>query len=127
MEYRNEFSNFREADNLVTKLEGLMEVGGLDRKEMFVFPDNSVFEGTFYKGHSPSPKLNEIILRFRTAERQSDCIIHVLHIAGTHMKVLGIDGLSRGDIMEGMMQLGNDTAFERSARVHEWVNSWWWN
>ena len=134
-QYRMESSNFREADNLVSKLEDLGTEGTLLGKELFVFTDNSVFEGTFYKGHSPSQKLNSIVLRLRKVEREAGCILHVLHLAGTRMKASGIDGLSRGDMMEGMLRSGTDPmrfvpldedANERSGeKVEAWVKSWW--
>ena len=65
--------------------------------------DNCVFEGTFYKGHSNLERLNEVVLQVMIMERKYGCIIHVILIAGTRMKMAGIDGLSRGDLLEGMM------------------------
>ena len=133
--YRGESSNWREADHLVTKLEELKGEGELEETEVFAFTDNAVFEGTFYKGHSPSRKLNAIVLRLRMLEREASCILHVIHIAGTRMKEAGVDGLSRGDLMEGMMRSGadpmsyiplNEDANERSGgMVEDWVQSWW--
>ena len=133
--FRSESSNWREADHLVLKLEELWAEGKLEETEVFTFTDNAVFEGTFYKGHSKSKKLNDIILRLRRVERQSSCILHVIHIAGTRMKAAGVDGLSRGDLMEGMMRSGsdpmqyvplNEDADTRSGgAVCSWVNSWW--
>ena len=56
-------------------------------REIFLFTDNFVFESTFYKGHSrASPKLSEIILRLRKAERDGGLVLHVIHVAGTRMK-----------------------------------------
>lgn len=69
----------------------------MDGMEIFVFTDNSSFEGTFFKGHSTSRKLTAIILRLRQMQRRTGSVIHVIHIAGTRMKECGIDGLSRGD------------------------------
>jgi hypothetical protein len=134
--YREESSNFREAENLVQRLEIMGAEGRLDDAEIFTFTDNAVFEGTFYKGHSNSPKLNDIILRLRKVERSTGCILHVIHIAGTRMKAAGIDGLSRGDLLEGMLKAGSDpmafvplgkNAEERSPGVVDWVRSWWSN
>jgi hypothetical protein len=96
-----ESSNFREADNLVSCLEELARNHQLDQSEVFIIMDNQPFEGTFYKGHSSSQKLNDIILRLRVLQRSTACILHVVHVAGTRMKKSGIDGLSRGDLMEG--------------------------
>lgn len=80
--------------------------GALSDKEVFIFTDNSTFEGTFYKGHSTSEKLCDVILRLRLVQQRSSCILHVTHVAGTRMKEAGIDGLSRGDLMEGMLKSG---------------------
>ena len=131
---RDESSNFREAHNLVSKIETLGLEGKLEDRELFTFTDNSTFESTFYKGHSSSKKLNDIIFRLRMVERKYGLILHVIWIAGTRMKKAGIDGLSRGDLLEGMMAGAdplsfvplNEDASERShGRVEEWVNSWW--
>jgi hypothetical protein len=133
--YQEESSNFREASNLIIRLEDLEREGRLMEAEIFVFTDNAVFEGTFYKGHSNSRKLNGLILRVRQVERRTGCILHVIHVSGTRMKEAGIDGLSRGDLIEGMMKRGADPmrfvplsqgAEERSGKgVENWIRSWW--
>eukprot|EP00956_Cyclotella_meneghiniana_P002842 scaffold3367_cov32-Cyclotella_meneghiniana.AAC.1 len=128
-------SNNRESDNLVTRIERLEEEGRLYNQEVFIFTDNSTFEGTYYKGHSTSEGLCDIILRLRLVQQRTGCLLHVIHIAGTRMKEAGIDGLSRGDLMEGMMKAGEEpwrfiplalSASERMGRaVEDWVASWW--
>ncbi|KAL7527171.1 hypothetical protein ACHAXR_001836 [Thalassiosira sp. AJA248-18] len=128
-------SNFREADNLVTKMESLVATESMEGREVFVFTDNSVFESTFYKGHSQDKKLSDIIFRLHKATRDGGLILHVIHVAGTRMKSWGVDGLSRGDLLDGMMDgqdplsfisLAEEGANERSGgHVKEWVNSWW--
>jgi hypothetical protein len=133
--YQRESSNFREADNLVTRMERLELEGRLGDVEIFIFTDNSSFGGTFFKGHSTSRKLTGIILRLRKLQLRTGSVIHVIHIAGTRMKECGIDGLSRGDLLEGMMKSGADplvflplaqSADERTdVQVRHWVNTWW--
>ena len=44
--------------------------GRLEGKELFLVTDNEVFEGTYYKGHSKSPKLNDIVFRLHKLERE---------------------------------------------------------
>ena len=62
--WREESSNFREADNLVRRIEVLVREGRLGGREVFIFPENFVFESTYYKGYSKlSPKLSDIIMR----------------------------------------------------------------
>ena len=101
---------------------------------LFVFTDNFVFESTFYKGHSSSPKLTEIIFRLREIERLTGAILHVIHIAGTRMMESGIDGLSRGDFLTGIMKgrdplefvpLNLDAGARSQGRVQAWIRGWW--
>ena len=133
-ECQEQSSNWREAKNLALSIEAMKEEGTLHDREIFIFTDNIVFEGTFYKGHSSSPLLNQIILDLRVLERTGGCILHVIHVAGTRMKRSGIDGLSRGDFFEGIMAghdplqyipLNEGANEQVDGRVEEWVNSWW--
>lgn len=133
-EFGEQSSNFREAENLVLRIERLVEEDEGKGREIFLFTDNIVFESTYYKGYSNSEKLSDIILRLHKAQRSGALKLHVIHIAGTRMKEWGVDGLSRGDLLEGMMA-GNDPlsyiplhkdANERSeGSVEVWVRSWW--
>ncbi|EJK52624.1 hypothetical protein THAOC_28082 [Thalassiosira oceanica] len=104
-EWRELSSNFREADNLVRRIEVLVR-GGLRGAEIFVYTDNFVFESCYYKGYSKtSPELSDVILRLYKAAREGGLTIHVavVWIAGTRMKEIGVDGLSRGDMLDGIM------------------------
>ena len=49
---------------------------------MFLFTDNMVFEGTYYKADLKSPDLHDLILRLHKAVMRGDLILHVIHIAG---------------------------------------------
>jgi hypothetical protein len=61
-------------------------------------------------------------------------VLHIIHISGKRLKASGVDGLSRGDLTEGMMA-GRDPLsfipFNRGADdrlggwVSTWVHSWW--
>ena len=127
-------SNFREADNLVRKIEDLVE-RGLRGAEIFIYTDNFVFESVYYKGYSKSSEdLSDVILRLYQAARKGDLILHVIWIAGTRMKAMGVDGLSRGDLVDGMMAGMDPLSFvpvaqgadERSrGGVSTWIRSWW--
>ena len=66
----------------------------LEYEELFIFTDNQVFEGCFYKGHSNSRNLNGLVLRLRLLEMGKYFILHVIHVEVTRMKRAGIDGLS---------------------------------
>ena len=102
--------------------------------EVFVLTDNSAFEGAYYKGHSSSKELSDIVFWLYKTQRDGGMILHVLHISGKRMKASGVDGLSRGNHTEGMMSgkdpmsflpfhLGADTRSQ--GRVGKWVRSWW--
>ena len=77
-EWAKESSNFRETDNLVTKIETLVWERKVHGQEVFLFMDNSTFEFTYYKGYSTSWKLSAIILRLYQAIRDGDLILHVI-------------------------------------------------
>lgn len=60
--------------------------------------------------------------------------MHVVHVAGTRMKMVGIDGLLCGDLLEGMMSGENLLTFvplNKNANegsnglVVQRINSWW--
>ena len=53
---------------MVSHLEELEWKVSLAGTEIFVITNNLPFEGTFYKGHSSSKLLNEIILRLRVLQ-----------------------------------------------------------
>ena len=125
-------SNYRELRNLTETLELMSEKGELHGTEWFMFTDNATAESAFAKGSSSSKLLFELILRLRKLEMQSHCKIHVIHVAGTRMIAQGSDGLSRGNLSEGVMRgLNmkdfvpiNKSAFERSPKLKDWLNDW---
>jgi hypothetical protein len=134
MQWRKESSNVREAENLTDHIERLGIDTALADHEVFVMTDNTAFEGAYYKGHSPSAKLNNIVFRLHKTERDGGFILHVLHISGKRMKATGVDGLSRGDLTEGMLAGAEPFSFlpfnrgaddRASGAVGSWVRSWW--
>ena len=135
MKWRKESSNMREAENLTDRVERLVKDELLFEHEVFVMPDTTVFEGAYYKGHSLSEKLNDIVFRLHKAKRDGGFLLHVLHILGKRMKATGVDGLSRGDLTEGILAGADPFSFlpfnlganERSkGAVCAWVRDWWW-
>jgi hypothetical protein len=125
-------SNYRELRNLVETLERLGELGELVGREVFLFTDNSVSESIAFKGSSSSPKLYELVVRLYRLEMKFLCKIEVIHVAGTRMIRQGTDGLSRGDMYEGVMA-GDSmlshvplhlSAPERSEGLVDWIRSW---
>jgi hypothetical protein len=121
-------SNYRELRNLVETLEAEAEAGNLNNCEMFMMTDNSTAEACFYRGTSGSEKLFELVLRLHRLEMTAGILLHIVHVAGTRMIAQGTDGLSRGDLLEGVMK-GEDflsfvplhlSALERSPELEGW-------
>ena len=115
-------------------LEKLGRDGLVQGHEIFMFTDNLVFEAWYYKGHSASEKLSDIVFRLHKAERDTGSKLHVIHVAGTRMKSWGVGGLSRGDLMERIMAGKDPLSFipltggadQRSkGAVRQWIDSWW--
>ena len=76
----------------------------LERKRGFLlFTDNTVAESCFFKGTSNSRLLFNLVLRLRKAELNAGIKLHVVHVAGTRMIAQGTDGLSRGNLIYGVM------------------------
>ena len=124
-------SNFRELSNLVESLEALSEDEGISGLEIFLFTDNSTAEAAFYKGTSGSAKLFELVKRLRLMEMQKGVKIHFVHVAGTRMIAQGTDGLSRGDLSEGIMKGDHMlthvplhlSCLQRSPGLEQWLES----
>jgi hypothetical protein len=104
---RNQSSNFREAYNLVLRVEQMVERGELERgSEVFVFTDNFIPERAFYNGSSKSKRLHGLVMRLRKLEMDSQIFICVIWFAGTRMINQATDGLSCGDFTGGVIAGG---------------------
>jgi len=125
-------SNFRELSNLVTSLEEGVQSGDLLHGEIFIFTDNSTAESVFYKGTSTSPLLFNLVLRLRQLEMSGELKLQMIHVAGTRMIQQGTDGLSRGDLTQGVFARQrmlsfvplHQSAIERSEGLLMWVQDW---
>ena len=59
--------------------------------------------------------------------------LHLFHVAGTRMIASGIDGLSRGDKLEGVMKGASvlsfvpihEFPFDRNRKLLKWIHEWW--
>ena len=129
-------SNWREATNLADRFEEEAEAGDLKGTEVFILTDNFVFESTYWKGSSSSRKLHEIVLRLHRTAHFKGVLLRVYHISGERMKRSGVDGLSRGDLLEGIMAGADPLSFvpfhlgadqRANGLVSAWVMSWWGN
>ena len=60
------------------------------------------------------------------------CSVHIIHVAGTKMIEQGTDGLSRGDLLEGVLNGKRMLSFiplhlsalDREPTLKEWISSW---
>jgi hypothetical protein len=126
-------SNYRELCNLVESLEEVGRDGQLVGVEIFLMTDNSTAERAYYKGTSSSKLLHELVHRLRRLELEEGCIIHLIHVAGTRMIEQGTDGLSRGNLGEGVMKGAPITSFiplhltaleRKKDDLFEWISNW---
>ncbi len=125
-------SNYRELTNLVESLELMSRENSLDGMEIFFFTDNSTAERAFFKGNSSSEKLHALVTRLRDLEMNGGCVIRLCHVSGKRMIAQGADGLSRGNLTEGVMSHGDImldiplhiSALDRSIHVKAWIESW---
>ena len=126
-------SNFRELRNLVETLESLGLEGKLAGKEIFIFTDNMVSESVASAGSSSSEQLYDLVVRLvGCLGMRFRCSVHFIHVAGSRMIAQGSDGLSRGDLYEGVMSGKSllsfiplaESAVERSPALLPWVQGW---
>ena len=100
-------SNWKEFENLVQTLEHEASQGALKGALVIFAVDNSTVESSIYKGNSSSPKLFNLIIRFKNVELHSGARFIVSHVSGERMKSQGTDGVSRGNLKEGV-SIGHD-------------------
>ena len=125
-----ESSNYREFTNVVDSCEREAERGALDQSELYFFTDNSTVEYALYNGTSSSRKLLELVRRLKALEMRCGMKIFVTHVAGKRMIAVGVDGISRGILNEGIMS-GRAmalflplhlTALERAPAFRTWLS-----
>jgi hypothetical protein len=68
-----------------------------------MFTDNSTAEAAYHQGSSKNKSLFELVLGLRWLEMMAGLKIYVIHISGKRMIGHGTDGLSRGNLTEGVM------------------------
>jgi len=97
-------SNYREFLNMVMEIEMKAERGELHKgTELFLFTDNFTTEAVFYSGNAKSRPLYELILRLHKVQMNGDIFVHIIWVSGKRMIAQGADGLSRGDLTNGVM------------------------
>ena len=126
---QSESSNYREFANLVETLEQEFTEGRLKNQMVIMATDNSTVEAAIFKGNSTSKKLFDLVVRFRVLELKSSCNFIVTHVSGVRMQLQGTDGISRGNLMEGI-SLGRSmlhfcpwgiSALKRCSKLKPWL------
>jgi hypothetical protein len=128
-------SNFREFENVVMTVEEESRNGTLKGALMYLFTDNSTVEGALYKGNTPSKKLFSLIVRLRKTAFENGATIVISHDSGKRMIAQGTDGISCGELNEGVgtgapmlsfipLHL---SAIESSPSLLLWILSWFGN
>jgi hypothetical protein len=123
---------FEQLSSLVNAVSAETTSTSLAGCELYLFTDNSVTEGAFFKGTSSNPRLFSLVVRLKQLELRHGFVLQVIHVAGRRMQQQGADGLSRGDLLTGVMagapmldyvplHLG---VLERSPPVLQWIQSW---
>ena len=118
---------------MTERIEISVEQGGLKNVEFFVLVEIMIFESVFYKGNSKRPLLFELLIRLHQVQMKVELIPHILHIAGTSMVEVGIDGIYRGNNMVGVVRVLDPLQLvplvkgdnERSYNLEPWLSSWW--
>ena len=131
-ESKDSSSNYRELRNLTETLEEMGIKGDLQGREVFLFTDNMVSEAIVAKGSSQNPILYQLVVRIVKLQMIYGCIVHFIHVAGTRMIDQGSDGLSRGDMYEGIMSGRSmfdfvplhQSACSRFKDITNWVEGW---
>ena len=128
-------SNFRELRNLTEAVELGVQTGRLQDCELFIYTNNTTAEGAYYKGNSDSRALFDLVVRLRRLDMAGGLRLHMSHIAGTRMIASGVDGLSRGNLSEGLLLQPSPSAFSsfvplhlsalaRSPSLLTWLRAW---
>jgi hypothetical protein len=127
-----ESSNFKEFENIVATVEEEATQGDLKGAHLFLFTDNSTVESALYRGNSTSKKLFHLVVRLRKVEMDQGATVTVCHVAGKRMIRQGTDGVSRGQLKEGVT-IGESmlsfvpfhlTSFERHPPLKDWISGW---
>ena len=116
-------SNYREFCNLVKILEEVGRKVNLQGKEVFLCTNSMVLD---------SIALFDLVVRIHCLSMRFKCNARFIRVAGTRIISQGKDGLSRGDIYEGIMKGETMPYFipleqlslARSPALSKWIKGW---
>ena len=97
-------TNYRDLRNLVEALKKHVRESKLRDCEVFLLTDNLVAENAFLKGSVASEALFSLVLGLLKLKLEGGTILHMIHIPGKRKIVSGVDALSRGDTIKGIIQ-----------------------
>jgi hypothetical protein len=100
-------SNQREFLNIVLAIEKMDDENQLtEATEFWIFTDNFHAEACFYKGGgcSKTRAVLDLMLRLQKIQMKGKAFIHIVWVSGKRMIQQGTDGLSRGDLTNGVMR-----------------------
>jgi hypothetical protein len=124
-------SNWREMRTVVDKITADALSGNLAGRELWFATDNEVLERAFHKGYSSSDLLYGMVEDLWSLCVRGNFLLRIVHIAGTRMIDLGVDGLSRGDIEFAPLAISlrsqiplNLSPIERSPSLRGWLEQW---
>jgi hypothetical protein len=128
-----ESSNYRELCNTVDAIERHALDGKLNDSVIFFCTDNSTVENALYHGRSRESKLlHELVVRLKVLEAHHGFQLLVVHVSGKRMQAQGTDGVSRGQLSEGVMNGEpmmsfiplHKSALERSPELKDWLKDY---
>jgi hypothetical protein len=128
--FGNNSSNHREMATFF--LEKAIRTSLIPRgTEIFLFTNNFVTKRAFFRGSASTKSLFDLVLRLCKLQMDGDIFLHLIWCAGTRMIKQGADGLSKGNLDNGVM-IGEHMlehvpihllALERVEHLHEWISS----
>jgi hypothetical protein len=104
--------------------------GKLDESVVYFCTDNSTVENALYHGRSRESRLlHELVVRMKVLEAHHGFQLLVLHVSGKRMQAQGTDGVSRGQLTEGVMNGESmmsfvpmhESALDRSPKLKDWL------
>jgi hypothetical protein len=127
-----ESSNWKEFKNQVEALEHEAAEENLTNAAVYFFTDNSTVESCLYKGNSTSPKPFKLMVRMRKLEMIHKAKIVVPHVSGKRMIKEGTNGVSRGQLREGVTSGKsmlsfiplNEDPLDQSPKLKASIKSW---
>ena len=87
------------------KFEDLVRKKGLDVSEILLCNDNMVSEIIAAAGSLRSETLYDLVIRLHCFCMRYRCQVRFIHVAGSRMIGQGTNGLSRGSLYEGVINI----------------------